>query len=98
MKNRNEGSPYNVLDGKWGGFGMTYWYNGVDTEHPENVFEINKFPKRGWGRVWDNDLGVWREPTEYEKLMEIVIKPIPVVVGGIEPDADYNMIVGKRKE
>lgn len=92
MKNRNSGSPYNVLDGKWGGFGLTYWYAGVDSENPLNVFERNSGPNNGILRVWDNVNGLWRSPTDYEGLLwEEYLQP-KFVEGGLSKVGEYNII------
>lgn len=77
-------NPHMVRDGKWGGFGPSYWHRaeryGFEKGNVAEWHYVNGDPK--WWRVWCNELNKWRPLTAEEAAKLPSFKPV------VRPDFD----------
>lgn len=72
-------SPWHIMDGKWGGWGPSYWRRAHEFGFAKSdVVEWRRVEgKQEWYRVWIEADNKWRELTAEEITRLPVFKPFP---------------------
>ena len=90
-------NPWNIFDGKWGGWGPASWFtfpwgNRNVFEIETNVSKENLAPviqcvrQDYWKRCWDNTAQVWRDVSEEE------LKQLPKLESREVPEFKFDKI------